>query len=126
MDYEIILDYAHTPDGLENILNTVREFTKGKLISVFGCGGDRDKTKRPIMGEIGTELSDIAIITSDNPRTEEPIEIIKDMIKGIVKDNYVVIENRREAIKKAIEIAKKEMLLLLQGKDMRTIKILKR
>jgi UDP-N-acetylmuramoyl-L-alanyl-D-glutamate--2,6-diaminopimelate ligase len=116
LDYEVIVDYAHSPDGLENILTTVREFTKGRLISVFGCGGDRDKTKRPIMGEIGSRLSDITIITSDNPRTEEPQAIIKDILKGISKDNYIVIENRREAIKKAMSIAKKDDIIVVAGK----------
>ncbi len=101
LGFEIILDYAHTPDALENILKTVREFTKGKLICVFGCGGDRDKTKRAIMGKIGTELSDISIITSDNPRTEDPMEIINDVVKGIEKHNYEIIENRRDGNKKS-------------------------
>lgn len=116
LDYEIIVDYAHSPDSLENILTTVREFTKGRLISVFGCGGDRDKTKRPIMGEIASRLSDITIITSDNPRTEEPNTIIKEIIKGVAKDNYVVIESRREAIKKAMALAKKDDIIVIAGK----------
>ena len=78
-DYTVLIDYAHTPDGLENVLSAVRGFCKGRLIAVFGCGGDRDPIKRPIMGRIGTELSDIAIITSDNPRTEDPEAIIRDI-----------------------------------------------
>ena len=86
--YSVLVDYAHTPDGLDNILKTAKGFTKGRLISVFGCGGDRDKVKRPQMGGIGTELSDIAIITSDNPRTEEPMAIINDILGGVKKDNY--------------------------------------
>jgi UDP-N-acetylmuramoyl-L-alanyl-D-glutamate--2,6-diaminopimelate ligase len=116
LDYEVIVDYAHSPDSLKNILTTVREFTKGRLISVFGCGGDRDKTKRPIMGEIASRLSDITIITSDNPRTEEPQTIIKEITKGVVKENYVVIESRREAIKKAMTLAKKDDIIVIAGK----------
>lgn len=125
LGYDIIVDYAHTPDGLENILKTAREFTNGRLISVFGCGGDRDKTKRPIMGKIGTELSDISIITSDNPRSEEPSAIIEDIKNGIEKDNYIVVANRREAIKKAMEIAKKDDMIVVAGKGHEDYQILK-
>ncbi|MGL4850077.1 MAG: UDP-N-acetylmuramoyl-L-alanyl-D-glutamate--2,6-diaminopimelate ligase [Clostridium sp.] len=125
LPYEILIDYAHTPDGLLNILETCREFTKGRLISVFGCGGDRDKVKRPEMGEIGTRLSDIAIITSDNPRTEDEEEIIKDILEGIEKDNYIKITNRYEAIKKALEIAEKDDVILIAGKGHETYQILK-
>ena len=125
LGFEIILDYAHTPDGLENILKTAREFTKGKLISVFGCGGDRDKTKRPIMGKIGTELSNISIITSDNPRTEDPLEIIDDVVKGIEKHNFEIIENRRDAIKRAIEIAGLGDVIVIAGKGHEDYQILK-
>lgn len=125
LGYEIIVDYAHTPDGLENILKTAREFTKGRLISVFGCGGDRDKTKRPIMGKIGTELSDIAVITSDNPRSEEPLAIIEDIKSGIKNNNYIVVENRREAIKKAMEIAKQYDVIVVAGKGHEDYQILK-
>ncbi|MCM0650416.1 UDP-N-acetylmuramoyl-L-alanyl-D-glutamate--2,6-diaminopimelate ligase [Clostridium swellfunianum] len=116
LDYEVIVDYAHTPDGLENILSTAREFTKGRLISVFGCGGDRDKTKRPIMGEIASRLSDITVITSDNPRSEEPIAIINDILNGVPNDNYITIENRRDAIKKAMSIAEKGDIIVVAGK----------
>lgn len=125
LGYEVIVDYAHTPDGLENILKTAREFTKGRLISVFGCGGDRDNTKRPIMGKIGTELSDLAVITSDNPRTEDPMSIINEVITGIEKDNYTVVENRREAIKKAMEMAKKDDVIVVAGKGHEDYQILK-
>ncbi|AKN33982.1 UDP-N-acetylmuramoylalanyl-D-glutamate--2,6-diaminopimelate ligase [Clostridium carboxidivorans P7] len=125
LGYEVIVDYAHTPDGLENILKTAREFTKGKLISVFGCGGDRDNTKRPIMGKIGTELSDKAVITSDNPRTEDPMSIIKEVVAGVEKDNYIVVENRREAIKKAMEMAKKDDVIVVAGKGHEDYQILK-
>lgn len=116
LGFEIIIDYAHTPDGLENILETAKEFTKGRLITVFGCGGDRDKTKRPIMGKIASDLSDIAIVTSDNPRTEEPLSIIQDIIKGIDKNNYEIVENRKEAIKKAIKVAKTDDVIVVAGK----------
>lgn len=125
LGFDVIIDYAHTPDGLENILETARDFTKGRLISVFGCGGDRDKTKRPIMGKIGSDMSDIAIITSDNPRTEEPSEIIKDILKGIEKDNYIVVENRKEAIKRAIKIAKQGDVIVVAGKGHEDYQILK-
>lgn len=116
LDFDIILDYAHSPDGLENILKTAREFTKGRLISVFGCGGDRDKTKRPIMGSIGTTLSDISVITSDNPRSEDPNAIIDDILRGVQGDNYIVIENRRDAIEKAMKIAEKDDVIVIAGK----------
>ena len=125
LGFEILLDYAHTPDGLENILKTAREFTKGKLISVFGCGGDRDKTKRPVMGKIGSELSDISLITSDNPRTENPLEIINDIVKGIEKHNFEIIENRRAAIKRAIEIASLGDVIVIAGKGHEDYQILK-
>ncbi|MCR1933233.1 UDP-N-acetylmuramoyl-L-alanyl-D-glutamate--2,6-diaminopimelate ligase [Clostridium tepidum] len=125
LGYDVIVDYAHTPDGLENILNTAREFTKGRLISVYGCGGDRDRTKRPIMGRIGSDLSDIAIITSDNPRTEDPSLIIKDILEGIKKDNYIVVEGRRDAIKKAMEMAKENDVIVVAGKGHEDYQILK-
>ncbi|MFX0548899.1 UDP-N-acetylmuramoyl-L-alanyl-D-glutamate--2,6-diaminopimelate ligase [Hathewaya histolytica] len=125
LGFEIIVDYAHTPDGLENILSTAREFTRGKLISVFGCGGDRDKTKRPIMGKIGCDLSDIAVITSDNPRTEEPMSIIEDILVGLKTDNYIVVENRREAIKRAIIEAQNGDVIVIAGKGHEDYQILK-
>lgn len=125
LGYEIIIDYAHTPDGLENILKTAREFTTGRLISVFGCGGDRDNTKRPIMGKIGTELSDFAVITSDNPRGEEPMAIINEIVKGVKKDNYKVVENRKEAIKEAICMAEKGDVIVVAGKGHEDYQILK-
>ena len=124
LHYEIIIDYAHTPDGLENILKTAREFTRGRLISVFGCGGDRDKVKRPQMGKIGTDLSDVAVITSDNPRSEEPDSIIDDIIAGIEKDNYIRITNRHEGIEKAMEIAEEGDVIVIAGKGHETYQIL--
>ncbi|MBW6410907.1 UDP-N-acetylmuramoyl-L-alanyl-D-glutamate--2,6-diaminopimelate ligase [Clostridium weizhouense] len=125
LPYDIIIDYAHTPDGLENILKTARGFTKGRLIALFGCGGDRDKVKRPQMGKIGTDIADISIITSDNPRSEKPMQIIKDIESGIDKDNYIVIENRKEAIERAIEIAKEDDVIVIAGKGHETYQILK-
>jgi len=114
----VIVDYAHTPDALENILNTAKEFAKGNIITVFGCGGDRDTTKRPLMGNIAQKLSDIAIVTSDNPRTEEPKAIIEDILKGLDtnKENYKVVIDRKEAIERAIEMAKKDDIVIIAGK----------
>ncbi|WP_461248572.1 glutamate ligase domain-containing protein, partial [Treponema sp. R6D11] len=103
--YTVIIDYAHTPDGIEKILTTVRELTRGCLISLFGCGGDRDKTKRPIMGRLASELSDFTIITSDNPRTEDPKAIIDDILVGAGENSKVIVE-RKEAIKWALDNAK--------------------
>ncbi|HEX9025965.1 MAG TPA: UDP-N-acetylmuramoyl-L-alanyl-D-glutamate--2,6-diaminopimelate ligase [Clostridium sp.] len=125
LPYEIIIDYAHTPDGLDNILKTAKAFTKGKLISLFGCGGDRDKVKRPQMGKISIDIADITIITSDNPRSEQPMDIIKDIEVGLDKNKYMVIENRKEAIKKAINIANKGDVIVIAGKGHETYQILK-
>ena len=121
-DYTVLIDYAHTPDGLENVLSSVRGYCKGRLIAVFGCGGDRDPIKRPIMGKIGTELADVAIITSDNPRTEEPGKIIQDILNGVdmTKNNSIVIENRPKAIKHAMDIAEKDDIIILAGKGHET------
>jgi UDP-N-acetylmuramoyl-L-alanyl-D-glutamate--2,6-diaminopimelate ligase len=120
--YTVLIDYAHTPDGLENVLSSVRGFCKGRLISVFGCGGDRDPIKRPIMGEIGVRLSDLAVITSDNPRTEDPMAIISDIEKGAraVGKSYIIIENRVQAIHHAMDIAEKDDIIVLAGKGHET------
>lgn len=120
--YTVLIDYAHTPDGLENVLSSVRGFCEGRLIAVFGCGGDRDPIKRPIMGRIGVELADWAIITSDNPRTEEPMAIISDVVKGIPADkkNYEIIENRISSIQHAMDIARKHDIIVLAGKGHET------
>ncbi len=124
--YTVIIDYAHTPDGLENVLNCVREITEGKVICVFGCGGDRDKTKRPIMGEIATRLADIAVITSDNPRSEDPESIIEDITSGIGKTNAKVIvdSDRKGAIRKALEAAQAGDIVVLAGKGQETYQVL--
>ena len=124
--YSVLIDYAHTPDGLENVLSSVKDFCKGRLISVFGCGGDRDPIKRPIMGEIGVKLSDIAIITSDNPRSEDPDTIISEIVAGMegCDTPYEVIEDRRKAIAYALEHAQKDDLILLAGKGHETYQIL--
>ena len=120
--YSVLIDYAHTPDGLENVLSSVRDFCKGRLIAVFGCGGDRDPMKRPIMGEIGLKLSDIAIITSDNPRTEDPMAIIRDILEGVKPEygEYIIMEDRRAAIRYAMDIAEKDDIIILAGKGHET------
>lgn len=122
MPYSVLIDYAHTPDGLENVLSSVRTFCKGRVIGVFGCGGDRDPMKRPIMGQIGVKLSDFAVITSDNPRTENPMAIIEDILKGVKKEygEYIVMEDRRAAIRYAMDIAKKNDIIVLAGKGHET------
>lgn len=112
----IIIDYAHTPDAVLNIINATKEFAKGKIITLIGCGGDRDKTKRPEMAKIATELSDFSIFTSDNPRTEDPNDILNDMIVGVVNDKYIKIVDRTEAIKYGIDILTDNDMLLLLGK----------
>jgi UDP-N-acetylmuramoyl-L-alanyl-D-glutamate--2,6-diaminopimelate ligase len=115
-DYAVIVDYAHTPDALERVLTAARKLTNGRLITVFGCGGDRDKTKRPIMGEMATSLSDYSIVTSDNPRTEDPMRIISHILDGVKGGEYEVIPDRRSAIEKAISIAKKGDFIVIAGK----------
>ena len=112
----IFIDYAHTPDAVENVINSTLEYKKGKVITIVGCGGDRDKTKRPIMGELATRLSDYAILTNDNPRTENEQDIMNDILKGIKKDNYEVILNRKDAIEKGIDLLKENDILLILGK----------
>ena len=120
--YTVLIDYAHTPDGLENVLSSVRGYCKGRLIAVFGCGGDRDPIKRPIMGHIGVTLADHAIITSDNPRTEEPEAIIRDIVAGIQSGDgsYEVVTDRRKAIRHAMSIAKEADIIVLAGKGHET------
>ena len=125
-DFTVLIDYAHTPDALENILDTVDDFVKGRTILLFGCGGDREKSKRPLMGEIAVDKADYVIVTSDNPRTEEPMAIINDILTGIGKTDtpFEVIENRREAIGRAREIARPGDVVILAGKGHETYQII--
>ena len=121
-DLTIMIDYAHSPASLESILKAVKGYTRGRVISVFGCGGDRDKTKRPIMGKISGEIAGFTIITTDNPRTENPEKIVKDIEEGIkqTKGQYTVIVDRTEAIKQAIKMANKNDIIVLTGKGHET------
>lgn len=125
--YTVIIDYAHTPDGLMNVLQALRDFAKGRIVTLFGCGGDRDRSKRPIMGKIAAELSDFCIVTSDNPRSEEPGAIIADILPGVKETNceYTVIENRFDAIAYALDRAQKDDIILLAGKGHETYQVLK-
>ena len=117
-DFSVVVDYAHSDDALLNVLRTARDVTKGRIITVFGCGGDRDRSKRAPMGEAAGSLSDIVILTSDNPRTEDPIQILADAEKGIQKSGkpYLKIADRREAIQQAINEARSDDLVLIAGK----------
>jgi len=124
-DFTTLIDYAHTPDALENVLNTVRDFAPGRVVILFGCGGDRDAKKRPLMGEIAARLADFAVVTSDNPRTEDPGVIIADILAGIAdtKTPYVVIEDRRKAIVWALDHAEPDDVIILAGKGHETYQI---
>ncbi|MDR0532096.1 MAG: UDP-N-acetylmuramoyl-L-alanyl-D-glutamate--2,6-diaminopimelate ligase [Oscillospiraceae bacterium] len=124
--YPILIDYAHTPDGLENVLRALKETTAGRIITVFGCGGDRDKTKRPLMGRIAAERSDIAVVTSDNPRSEDPDAIIADILAGMPKNRAQILvqPDRRLAIALALKKAKEGDVVLLAGKGQETYQIL--
>ncbi len=118
LEIPIMVDYAHSPESLENILQAVKSYTRGKVISVFGCGGDRDPGKRPIMGEISGRIADFTFITSDNPRTEDPEKIVRQIEEGIKKTQgkYIVITDRVSAIKEAIKMATKRDIIVLAGK----------
>lgn len=116
LGFRVICDYAHTPDGLENLLRSTREYARGRIILLFGCGGDRDRSKRPQMGEVASKYADFLVLTSDNPRTENPGSIIGDIIKGVSIRNYIVIVERREAIRYALAIARKGDTVILAGK----------
>jgi len=122
--FTVLVDYAHKPDSLKNVLLTIKEFCKGNIITVFGCGGDRDREKRPIMGKIATELSDYTIITSDNPRSEDPEAIIRQIESGVVGRNYQKITDRRKAIQQALLMAKKGDTVLIAGKGHETYQII--
>lgn len=125
-DFTILIDYAHTPDALKNVIKSMKEVAQGRVVVVFGCGGDRDRTKRPIMGEIATSLADFAIITSDNPRTEVPADIIAEIVAGVKvpKNRYKVLEDRREAIAYAIDSHLEGDLIILAGKGHETYQII--
>ena len=118
LEIPIMIDYAHSPESLQNILQAVKSYTRGRVISVFGCGGDRDSRKRPVMGEISGKIADYTIITSDNPRTENPEAIVSEIEEGIkkTKGKYEVIVDRVEAITKAIQMANKTDIIVLAGK----------
>lgn len=125
-DFSVICDYAHTPDAIENILKSVKEYTEGRLICLFGCGGNRDKTKRPKMMKAAEKYADLVIVTSDNPRDEEPLDIINDILAGADSSTeYITVADRREAIYKALEIAKKGDVIVLAGKGHEDYQILK-
>ena len=121
-DYTILIDYSHTPDSLENILKTARDFCKARIIAVFGCGGDRDPIKRPIMGKIAADLADFVVVTSDNPRTEDPMKIIDQILEGMTDTGtpYMVIENRRQAIRWTMDHAETGDVIILAGKGHET------
>jgi len=125
-DFSVFVDYAHTPDALNNVLKTVREITKGRLLSVFGCGGDRDRGKRSEMGRVSGTLADYTIVTSDNPRTEEPLSIIVEIEKGLteVDGRYEIVPDRKEAIGRAISLAKSGDSVLIAGKGHEDYQIL--
>lgn len=115
-DAYVVIDYAHTPDAVEKIIDSYTELKENRIITIIGCGGDRDPMKRPIMGSIATEKSDYVIFTNDNPRTEDPKLIMDDILKGVKKDNYQVIYDRKEAIKTGIDMLSKNDILLILGK----------
>ena len=119
-DFSVIVDYAHTPDSLENVLNTSNQLVEGKLFCLIGCGGDRDRTKRPLMAQAAVKYSDIPIFTSDNPRTEDPEQIFADMEKGVEGEEYTVIKDRKEAIEYAINKANRGDVIIIAGKGHET------
>ena len=124
--FAVVVDYAHTPDAIDNVLKTARKLTKGKLIAVYGAGGNRDREKRPLMGEAGERWSDLLIITSDNPRDEEPEEIIKDILRGIKDRSKVIVEpDRKKAIEEALKITKEGDLVAVLGKGHETYQEIK-
>ena len=112
----VIVDFAHTPDGLKNVLLSIREFATGRIITVFGCGGDRDRAKRPMMGKVVSSLSDITVVTSDNPRSEDPEKIIDDIVGGIDSGKYIRIADRKQAIREALTLASQGDIVLIAGK----------
>ncbi len=123
--FSVLIDYAHTPDALENVLKTLKQFKDKKIILVFGCGGDRDKTKRPLMGKIAGQLADFSVITTDNPRSEEPQDIIRDIVSGFETKNYECIVDRTDAICQALKIANDNSIVLIAGKGHEMYQIFK-
>lgn len=124
-DFTVIIDYAHTPDAIKNILLNVKECAEGRVVCLFGCGGNRDAKKRPLMARSAEKYADFLIITSDNPRNEEPMDIIKDILKGVEKNSYIVFEDRIEAIKYAVKSAKPKDIIVLAGKGHEDYQVLK-
>ena len=126
-EYTVLIDYAHTPDAVENVLRSVRGFAKGRVVALLGCGGDRDKTKRPKMGAAAAALADLVIVTSDNPRTEDPRGIIQDILAGMYRSQtpHIVVEDRAAAIVYAMDQAQKDDVIVLMGKGHETYQILK-
>ncbi|WP_416826942.1 UDP-N-acetylmuramoyl-L-alanyl-D-glutamate--2,6-diaminopimelate ligase [Ectobacillus polymachus] len=123
-DFAVIVDYSHTPDSLQNALETIGQFAKSKIYCIVGCGGDRDRTKRPIMAQIASQYADFAILTSDNPRSEKPEDILRDMTDGLHARNYEVIVDRHQAIEHAIASASKDDVILIAGKGHETYQII--
>ena len=121
-----MVDYAHNGMALESLLNSLREYDPSRLVLVMGCGGDRDKTKRPKMARVACEMADLAILTSDNPRTEDPEAIIRDMEQGLESTDYVVEVDRKQAIHKAIDLASPDDVILIAGKGHETYQIIGR
>lgn len=119
-DFAVIVDYAHTPDSLENVLKTIKGFAKQKIYVVVGCGGDRDKTKRPLMADIAIDYADHVVFTSDNPRTEDPGLILNDMTEGLEEEHYEIIESRKDAINKVVKLADTDDIILIAGKGHET------
>lgn len=125
-DYKVFVDYAHTPDALERVLGTLKPLTPGRLIVVFGCGGDRDRGKRPLMGGVVERMADVAVVTSDNPRSEEPLSIIQDILKGFQRPAHAeVVLDRREAIHRAVRLARSGDTILIAGKGHEAYQVVK-
>jgi UDP-N-acetylmuramoyl-L-alanyl-D-glutamate--2,6-diaminopimelate ligase len=116
LPFRIFVDYAHTEDAMRNVLSALRTFCSGKIVLVFGCGGDRDRDKRPKMGKLATEMADFIFITSDNPRSEDPLKICQEIASGIKNDNYRIVLDRFEAIKEAVTFLEPSDILLIAGK----------
>jgi UDP-N-acetylmuramoyl-L-alanyl-D-glutamate--2,6-diaminopimelate ligase len=123
-NFTVIVDYAHTPDSLENVLKTIQQFAKRKIFVVVGCGGDRDRTKRPLMAKIACQYATDPIFTSDNPRSEDPLAILREMEEGVHSENFLVIPDRKEAIATAVQNASEGDVILIAGKGHETYQII--